>query len=128
MKVAICKRFDFDAAHLLPNVPAGHKCGHLHGHTYVVELVLEGELDPRAGWFCDYAEIGAAWAPLHAALDHKYLNDIPGLDNPTTEVLAPWIARKLGDAGAMRFLRRVRVYESSSTWCEVSVEDARGAP
>lgn len=119
--VRISKSFDFDAAHKLPNVPAGHKCGNLHGHTYVVRLVLEGEPDKTMGWFCDYADIDLAWSKLHKRLDHSYLNDIYGLDNPTTEVLARWIMDQLEvDMSIGKFLVGVRVYESSSTWCEVT--------
>src|SRR5689334_12439095 len=82
--VTIAKRFDFDAAHWLPNVPDGHKCKRMHGHTYRVELVFWGELDER-GFILDYAEIDALWAPIHEALDHRLLNDI--VPNPTTENL-----------------------------------------
>jgi len=120
MKVRISKTFDFDAAHRLPNVPAGHKCGHLHGHTYRVDVMLEGEPTAADGWFIDYADIAAAWERVHREVDHRYLNDIPGLENPTTEVLAPWIMKMLDmDARVAPFLVAVRVHESSSTWCEV---------
>jgi 6-pyruvoyltetrahydropterin/6-carboxytetrahydropterin synthase len=118
--ITIAKIFDFDAAHFLPLVPEGHKCRRMHGHTYRAEVRIsvadESALDPR-GMICDYAEIAAAWAPIHDLLDHRTLNDVPGLENPTTEVLAPWILRRLlrlcmvGDVS-------VRVYESASTWCE----------
>ena len=116
----ISKTFDFDAAHLLPNVPPGHKCGKLHGHTYRAEIVLAGEPDLGAGWLCDYAEIERAWVVVGGILDHSYLNDLPGLSNPTTEVLTPWIFQRLRLTGIGRWLKSVRVYESSSTWCEVS--------
>lgn len=122
MIVTISKTFDFDAAHRLTQVPANHKCHRLHGHTYYVEVVLRGEVDHR-GMVRDYAEIAEAWAPIHAMLDHRYLNDIEGLENPTTEVLAPFIARALVDE--LPELERVRVYESKDTWCEVLVEAAR---
>ena len=118
MKTTICKSFDFDAAHHLPATPADHKCHRMHGHTYRVELIFEGVPTERDGWFIDYAEIAAAWAPIHTALDHRCLNDIEGLSNPTTEVLAPWIMRHINGEAAI-FLIAVRVYESSSTWCEV---------
>ena len=118
--VTISKTFDFDAAHSLPGVPKNHKCARLHGHTYRVEVLLRGEPDVR-GFVADYAEIAAAWAPLHDMLDHRHLNEIEGLENPTTEVLAPFIARALIDA--LPLLLSVRVYESSTTWCEVRRED-----
>ena len=110
--VTICKAFTFDAAHFLPNVPDGHKCKRMHGHTYRVEIVCAGELDAR-GMIVDYAEIAESWAPLHEALDHRLLNEIPGLENPTTEILAPWILTQF-----VKTVVAVRVYESSTTWCE----------
>lgn len=120
LAVTISKTFDFDAAHFLPNVPKRHKCRRLHGHTYRVEVVLRGVPD-RRGFVVDYAEIAAAWKPIEEMLDHRLLNDIEGLENPSTEVLAPWIAHALLDA--LPLLHAVRVYESSTTWCEVLRED-----
>lgn len=122
MIVTITKCFDFDAAHRLSGLPRGHKCRRLHGHTYKVEVRLRGEPDAR-GFVADYAEIARAWKPVHRMLDHRYLNRIEGLENPTTEVLAPFIASMLLDA--LPLLHAVRVYESSTTWCEVLVEDLR---
>lgn len=116
--VMISKTFDFDAAHRLPLLPVEHKCHRMHGHTYRVELILMGTPDAR-GMVRDYAEIAAAWAPINAMLDHHTLNDVDGLENPTTEVLAPFIASALIDA--LPELIKVRVYESSATWCEVLV-------
>lgn len=118
--VIISKKFDFDAAHFLPNLPDGHKCKRLHGHTYFAELILRGEPDER-GFVIDYAEIASAWKPVEALLDHRLLNDIEGLDTPSTEVLAPFIARMLLDS--LPLLHAVRVYESSTTYCEVLVAD-----
>ncbi len=120
MMVTISKTFDFDAAHWLPNVPVDHKCRRLHGHTYRVEVLLRGEPDGR-GFVADYAEIAEAWRPVHGMLDHRCLNEIEGLENPSTEVLAPFIARMLVDA--LPLLHAVRVYESSTTWCEVLRDD-----
>lgn len=120
--VSISKRFDFDAAHHLPRVPTGHKCGRLHGHTYVCELILKGRIDSNAGWFVDYADIMTAWLPLHDALDHRLLNDIPGLENPTTENLVKYIwddiTKRPSSYRIANMLECVRVYESATTWCE----------
>ncbi len=91
----ITKQFTFDSAHFLPNVPEGHKCGRLHGHTYTVILGLEGDLDPRMGWIVDFGEIKTVWKPLEKRLDHFCLNDIEGLENPTAEVMALWIFEQL---------------------------------
>lgn len=85
------KDFTFEAAHRLPHVPEGHKCGRLHGHSFMVRLEITGEVDPHTGWIIDFAELKAAFKPTYERLDHHYLNDIPGLENPTSEVLAKWI-------------------------------------
>ena len=121
MKVTIQKVFDFDASHFLPEVPAGHKCKRMHGHTYRVEVTCAGEPQVRgfeAGMLVDYARIDR---PILELLDHRTLNDIPGLENPTTEVLAPFILRVLLAAGVP--VTKVRVYESTTTWCEARIAD-----
>ena len=89
------KSFQFEAAHALPHVPADHKCRRLHGHSFVVEIVVEGPLDPRFGWVMDYADIKAAFKPFWEQLDHHYLNEVPGMENPTSEVVAIWIWDRL---------------------------------
>jgi len=89
--VEIFKEFTFEAAHRLPHVPQGHKCARLHGHSYRVEVHVEGAVEGETGWVCDFADLSAAMRPLLAQLDHYYLNEIDGLDNPTSEVLARWI-------------------------------------
>jgi 6-pyruvoyltetrahydropterin/6-carboxytetrahydropterin synthase len=91
MKMELRKSFQFEAAHLLPHLPATHKCRRLHGHSFQVELVIAGECDPRLGWLMDYAEIKAVFSPIWEKLDHHYLNEIPGLENPTSENVAVWI-------------------------------------
>jgi 6-pyruvoyltetrahydropterin/6-carboxytetrahydropterin synthase len=96
-KCRITKSFTFDSAHWLPEVPEGHKCGRLHGHTYKVTLGLEGELDERLGWVQDFGEVSRAFRPLYEAMDHRCLNEIEGLENPTAEVMAVWIYDKLKD-------------------------------
>lgn len=87
----IFKEFTFEAAHKLPNTPEGHKCGRLHGHSFLVRLSVEGEVDPYTGWIIDFADIKATFKPFLDQLDHHYLNDIEGLENPTSEVIAIWI-------------------------------------
>lgn len=87
----IFKVFTIEAAHRLPNVPEGHKCARLHGHSFRIELHLSGEIDEHVGWVMDFADVKAAFKPIYDQLDHHYLNDIPGLENPTSEVLARWI-------------------------------------
>ena len=109
----ITKSFGFDAAHWLPGVPEGHKCRRLHGHTYRVEIALEGDLDRDLGWVADYGEISAALKPLLAQLDHHCLNEIPGLENPTAEVLAAWLFARLHSPLPM--LADVTVSETPAT-------------
>ncbi|WP_314412879.1 6-carboxytetrahydropterin synthase QueD [Pantoea septica] len=91
MSTTLFKEFQFEAAHHLPNVPAGHICGRLHGHSFLVRLEITGEVDAHTGWVMDFAELKAAFKPLYERLDHHYLNEIAGLENPTSEVLAKWI-------------------------------------
>ena len=91
----VYKDFRFEAAHLLPNLPAEHKCRRLHGHSFGVTLGLRGPVDPHFGWVMDFADIKAAFGPILAELDHRYLNDVEGLSNPTGENLAFWIWRQL---------------------------------
>src|SRR5205807_1580067 len=93
----IFREFSFEAAHRLPNVPEGHKCARLHGHSYRVEVHVRGEVYPDTGWIMDFAEIKGAFQPLHEQLDHYYLNEVPGLENPTSEILARWIWQRLAD-------------------------------
>ena len=85
------KTLNFESAHRLPHVPTGHKCGRLHGHSFQVTLIVRGPLDAKTGWVMDYTDIKNAAQPMIDQLDHNYLNDIKGLENPTSEVLAKWI-------------------------------------
>ena len=87
----IFKVFTVEAAHRLPHVPEGHKCARLHGHSIRIELHLSGPVDPQAGWVMDFADVKAAFKPIYDRLDHHYLTEIPGLENPTSEQLATWI-------------------------------------
>ena len=115
MKVELRKTFQFEAAHKLPNVPAEHKCARLHGHSFRVEVVVAGECDPRLGWLMDYAEITDAFRPLLERLDHYYLNEIPGLENATSENLAKWIWDQLKPKVAL--LTEIVVAETCMSRC-----------
>jgi len=94
----IFKEFTFDSAHRLPYLPEGHKCARLHGHTYHLAVHVAGPADARLGWLMDFADIEKAFAPIEGELDHRYLNEIPGLENPTSEILVRWIWRRLKPA------------------------------
>lgn len=91
MKMELRKSFQFEAAHLLPGLPRTHKCRRLHGHSFSVEIVVAGDCDPKLGWLMDYADITKAFRPLWEKLDHRYLNEVRGLENPTSENVAAWI-------------------------------------
>jgi 6-pyruvoyltetrahydropterin/6-carboxytetrahydropterin synthase len=91
----IYKEFSIEAAHRLPNVPEGHKCARLHGHSFLVTVAVEGSVGEQSGWIMDFGDIKAAFAPIYDQLDHHYLNDIDGLENPTSENLAIWIWQHL---------------------------------
>jgi 6-pyruvoyltetrahydropterin/6-carboxytetrahydropterin synthase len=120
--VNVFKEFTFEAAHRLPNVPAEHKCARLHGHSFRVAIHVEGEVGSTSGWVLDFADIERAFAPLHEQLDHRYLNDIDGLDNPTSECVAVWIWERL--APALPGLEKVVVRET----CTAGVEFRGAAP
>ncbi len=111
----IFKEFRFEAAHRLPNVPPDHKCHRLHGHSFLAEVHVSGDVDPETGWVIDFSEIKAAWKPLEKELDHNYLNEIDGLENPTSENLARWIWRRL--ELALPGLSKVLVRETCTSGC-----------
>jgi 6-pyruvoyltetrahydropterin/6-carboxytetrahydropterin synthase len=115
MNVRLSKKFRIEAAHLLPKVPAGHKCRRLHGHSFGIEVVVEGEVDPELGWLVDYAAIAGAFAPLFEQLDHHYLNEVEGLENPTSENLARWIWERL--EGRLEGLAEIRIDETCTSSC-----------
>jgi len=112
----IAATYGFEAAHQLHRLPDGHKCKRLHGHNYRVEVSVEGPLDER-GFVIDYAELDAAVQPLIDRLDHRYLNDIDGLDNPTSEVLAMWLKTRIANA-ITPLAPVVRIYETPRYWVE----------
>lgn len=116
MNVRLVKEFRFEAAHRLTRVPQDHPCGRLHGHSYRVELALEGPVDPEAGWLIDFGEIDAVWKRLKARLDHGVLNDLEGLDNPTSENLTHWIWNQL--VGDLPMLKKVALWETADARCE----------
>ena len=115
MKLELRKTFQFEAAHLLPHLPESHKCRRLHGHSFKVEIVVSGECDPTLGWVMDYAEISRAFKPLWLQLDHFYLNEIEGLENPTSENIALWIWQRLKPE--LPLLKEVVVAETCTARC-----------
>lgn len=111
----IYKEFHFEAAHRLPNVPPGHKCARLHGHSFQVRLTVTGDVTEPSGWVMDFGELKAAFQPVLERLDHYYLNDIPGLENPTSENIARWIWCELKPA--LPQLSQVAIRETCTSGC-----------
>lgn len=109
------KVFQIEAAHRLPNLPPEHKCSRLHGHSFRIEVHIEGEVDARLGWVMDFADLKAAFEPLFRQLDHHYLNEIDGLENPTSENLARWIWARLKPK--LPQLSRIVVAETCTSGC-----------
>jgi 6-pyruvoyltetrahydropterin/6-carboxytetrahydropterin synthase len=109
------KTFQFEAAHLLPRLPKSHKCRRLHGHSFKVEVAVEGPCDSKLGWVMDYAEMGEAFRPIWEKLDHFYLNEIGGLENPTSENIALWIWGQLKPR--LPLLTEVVVAETCTARC-----------
>lgn len=112
------KEFRFEAAHRLPKVPEGHKCARLHGNSFVARIEVSGEVGEESGWVMDFAEIKAAFEPLYRQLDHYYLNEIEGLENPTSENLARWIWQRLKPS--LPQLSTVEIKETCTSGCRYS--------
>jgi 6-pyruvoyltetrahydropterin/6-carboxytetrahydropterin synthase len=99
----------------LPNVPPGHKCARLHGHSFRIELQVSGDVEPHSGWVMDFADVKSAFQPTFDRLDHHYLNEIPGLENPTSENLARWIWDQMKPG--LPLLSKVTVHETCTSGC-----------
>lgn len=111
----IFRIFTIEAAHRLPNVPPGHKCARLHGHSFRIELHLSGEVQPETGWVMDFADVRVAFQPVFDQLDHHYLNEVEGLENPTSENLARWIWNQTKTR--LPLLSKVIVHETCTSGC-----------
>ncbi len=109
----ISKQFIFDAAHFLPNVPDGHKCKNIHGHTYHLTVLIDGPLQEKLGWVIDYGDLKKAIAPVIEQVDHQLLNNIPGLENPTSEMLVVWIWQQIKPV--LPLLKRLELYETPTS-------------
>ena len=115
MRVELCRSYDLAAAHYLPHAPEGHKCRRLHGHSYRIEVAIKGKVDEATGWLLDYADIDQAVEPILAELDHRTLNEVPGLENATSEIFCGWLWRRLEERLVGLF--RITVAESSGAAC-----------
>lgn len=125
MHVRLVKTFTFEAAHWLPCFPEGHKCRRMHGHSFKVDVIVEGEIPRGRHYLIDYGDIKAAIDPIHDQIDHRCLNEIKGLENPTSEMVAKWLWDKLRPSLAM--LVEIIVYETCTSRCEYR-GDAIGIP
>ncbi|NQV82899.1 MAG: 6-carboxytetrahydropterin synthase QueD [Rhodospirillales bacterium] len=117
----IIQEFTFKSAHRLPKVPDNHKCHRLHGHSFRVALTITGGLDEDMGWVMDFADVEQAFQPFLSQLDHNYLNDVPGLENPTSEIIVRWIWRNLKPL--LPGLSRVKLWETCESQCVYRGED-----
>lgn len=119
MKFELKQQFQIESARFLPHLPESHPCRRMHGHSFKIILTLQGALDPKIGWVRDYHEIDSVMKPVLSRLDHRILNEVPGLENPTSELLAVWIyneARK-----KLPELVRVSIQETPNTECSYPV-------
>lgn len=115
MRCRLVREYQFEAAHALPRVPEGHKCARMHGHSYRVTVVIEGEVGAETGWVMDFAEVDGVVDPVISRLDHRTLNEIPGLENPTSEHLAGWLWREI--ASGLPLLAELAVSETRDSRC-----------
>ena len=115
MRVRLVKSFDFEAAHWLPCFPEGHKCRRMHGHSFKVDVIVEGEVPQDKGYLVDYGDIKSAVEPIKQRLDHFVLNEIDGLENPTSEIIAKWVFDRL--KRELPILAEVVVHETCTSRC-----------
>lgn len=115
MRCQLSRDYHFEAAHRLPRVPATHKCSRVHGHSYHVTITLSGSIDSDMGWLVDFSDIDRVIDPVIARLDHMLLNEIPGLENPTSELLAVWLWREIQPR--LAGLTEVMVAETPTSRC-----------
>jgi len=115
MRVRLVKSFDFEAAHWLPCFPEGHKCRRMHGHSFKVDVIVEGEVPEEKGYLVDYGDIKRAVEPIKQRLDHFVLNEIDGLENPTSEIIAKWVFDRL--KRELPILAEVVVHETCTSRC-----------
>jgi 6-pyruvoyltetrahydropterin/6-carboxytetrahydropterin synthase len=115
MRCQLVRDYRFEAAHRLPRVPSTHQCSRIHGHSYHVTVTVAGEVDPDMGWLIDFADIDKHVDEIVVVVDHQFLNDVPGLENPTCEIFAKWFWDRL--APVLPLLTEVTISETPSSRC-----------
>lgn len=121
-RTEISKDFRFEAAHRLPNVAPGHKCGRIHGHSFTASVTVSGPLDAKLGWVMDFSDLKEIVEPYISLMDHNYLNDIEGLENPTSENVALWLVHKINPHLRNVQLMSIKLSETCESSCTVHVE------
>lgn len=111
----LAREFSFESAHYLPNVPEGHKCGRMHGHSYTIEVQVRGAVDEQTGFVQDFGDLSTAFTPIGKQLDHRLLNEVEGLENPTSEHLARWMWEQL--SSELPLLHAIVVSETPRSRC-----------
>lgn len=121
MNFRLKHQFRLESARFLPKLPQGHPCRQVHGHSFLVTLHLKSQdLHPELEWMIDFNDLKKLADPLMKSLDHKLLNEVPGLTNPTSENLAEFIFKKLKPTVA--FLERVSIQETPETECSYGAD------
>jgi 6-pyruvoyltetrahydropterin/6-carboxytetrahydropterin synthase len=109
----IYKKITFDSAHFLPHVPIRNKCKNVHGHTYTLTIFIEGAPPAHEGWVIDYGDLKKIITLVIDQVDHHLLNDLPGLENPTSEILAIWLWNKI--RLLLPALKRIELSETATS-------------
>lgn len=117
MPMTITRRYHFEAGHWLPRVPEGHRCRRQHGHNYVVDMTIGGDID-ETGFVIDFWDLDSIVQPIINIVDHRNLNDIPGLENPTAENIAKWFFGKIQTGTEQKWISNIRVWETPDCWVD----------
>ena len=111
----IYKIFNIESARSLPNLPDSHPCKNIHGHSFKIKITVSGKINKATGMVLDFNQIDEIFNPIHLLIDHKYLNDIKGLENPSSENLAIWIWKRLKPK--LPTIIEIEIKETSETGC-----------
>ena len=110
--MVVYKNFNIESARSLPNVPKTHPCYNVHGHSFKIKISVKQKIDKTTGFVIDFQD---GSQPIIEILDHKYLNDIEDLNNPTSENMCIWIWKKLKPS--LPNIYEIEIKETDSTGC-----------